>query len=182
MLGAIAAISATGVILVALAGDGGNGTGPSAVGRVEVSGPPRSSLLPISAQAPSFSAPILDGGRMEWTPGAPTVIAIWAPWCPHCQVELPVLAKVSEGYPSVELVTIATAIGESPGPSVDGYMEDNGLTFPVAIDDSRGTLSAAFGIQGFPTIYFVNSDGTVAAAMDGEVPEPALNELFGSLT
>jgi len=182
VLGAIALISAAGVIGVTLAGGGGNGTGPSAVGLVEVSGPPQPALLPKGAQAPSFSAPLLGGGRMEWSPGTPTAIAIWAPWCPHCQVELPVLAAVADRYPTVELVTIATAIDQNPGPTVDGYMEENGLTFPVAIDDSRETLSAAFGIQGFPTIYFVNSDGTVAAAMDGEVPEPALSELFGSLT
>ncbi len=118
---------------------------------------------------------------MEWSPGTPTAIAIWAPWCPHCRAELPVLAAVVDRYPTVDLVTIATAIDQNPGPTVDGYMEENGLTFPVAIDDSRGTLSAAFGIQGFPTIYFVNSDGTVAAAMDGEVPEPTLTRLFDSL-
>jgi hypothetical protein len=53
---------------------------------------------------------------------------------------------------------------------------------PTAIDDAQGTLAAAFGIQGFPTLYFVGSDGVVTQMAEGEVDEDALVRMVDSLT
>jgi hypothetical protein len=61
-------------------------------------------------------------------------------------------------------------------------MADNGITMPTAIDDAQGTLAAAFGIQGFPTLYFVGSDGVVTQMAEGEVDEDALVRMVDSLT
>jgi hypothetical protein len=82
----------------------------------------------------------------------------------------------------VSLITITTSIGAHPGPTPNGYLADAGLTLPVAIDDAEGTLAQAFGLRYFPTIYFIGSDGTVAKAWEGDLPEAQLRELIGSLT
>jgi len=132
---------------------------------------------------PSFTAPELSSGTVDWADyeGKPAVLSVWAPWCPHCQTELPILSDVMDTYPDVGFVTITTAIDAQPGPTPEQYMADNGLTFPVAVDDEQGTLAAAFGIQGFPTLYFVNSDGTVAAELEGEVEETTLRQTIDAL-
>jgi hypothetical protein len=57
---------------------------------------------------------------------------------------------------------VVTAIEDQPGPTPEEYMRDNDLAFPVAVDDDAGTIARALGIQGYPTLYFVSSDGTVA--------------------
>jgi thiol-disulfide isomerase/thioredoxin len=193
-LGALAVV----VIAVAIiAGTGGSaGTGrirPSASGDISISAPPRSSMLAVGDSMPSFSAPgfhmqatgdgySLERDRFDWSryEGSPSVLTIWAPWCPHCQAELPVLSATVAKYPNVRLVSVATSIGQHPGPSPDEYLADHGLTFPVAIDDESGTLARALGVQAFPTIYLVRSDGTVAYAAEGEVaPETLQQELSG---
>lgn len=181
IVGASAILAAV-VVLVLSVGGSGRGK-PSAPGQVQASGPPRTSLLATGEKVPSFSAPALGGGRVDWSEyaGTPVVLALWAPWCPHCQNELPVLDRVAERFPDVELVTIATSIGKQTGPSPAEFMKDHGLAFPVAIDDADGTLARAFGLQYFPTIYFVKSDGTVMQAQEGEIPEATLQALFGSL-
>jgi hypothetical protein len=97
-------------------------------------------------------------------------------------VELPVLARVARDHPDVAFLTIVTAIGDSPGPDAGAFMADNGITMPTAIDDAQGTLAAAFGIQGFPTLYFVGSDGVVTQMAEGEVDEDALVRMVDSLT
>jgi thiol-disulfide isomerase/thioredoxin len=164
----------------------GKGSGkPSPPGSVTVSGPARDRTIPKGEQIPSFSAPALSGGgRVDWSAfaGKKVVLPIWASWCPHCQAELPVLSRVVGGYPGVSLVSITSAVGQEPGPSPQRYMKDHGLAFPVAVDDADATLSRAFGLQFFPTVYFVNSDGTVASVRTGEVSEADLRTLIGALT
>ena len=59
-------------------------------------------------------------------------------------------------------------------------MQDEGLTFPVAVDDGELKLYEAFGIggSGFPTTYWVGADGTVLDATIGETPEAEMRALF----
>jgi hypothetical protein len=88
---------------------------------------------------------------------------------------------VTKEFPSVSLVSIVTAVGDQPGPTPERYLADHGLTFPTAVDDRDGTLAAAFGIQGFPTLYFVSADGSVARYATGEVSEESLRETIAAL-
>jgi thiol-disulfide isomerase/thioredoxin len=157
--------------------------GPSRADDVTVDGPARSEPLVAGQAIPDFSAPGLAGGTVAWSDyeSTPTVLSIWAPWCPSCQKELPIVDRVVRDFPGVSLVTIVTAIGDEPGPTPEGYLADNGLTFPTAVDDRAGTLAGAFGIAGFPTLYFVSSDGTVAEYGIGEVSEARLRTAIGSL-
>ena len=168
------------VMLLGCATGNDGGMGPSAPGQVRVSGPARTSLLEPGEAVPSFSAPALGGGGVNWRTfrGHPVVLALWASWCPHCQLELPVLAKMAEEFPDVRLVTIVCAVGRESGPLPDEYMRDHKLTFPVAIDDEDSTLALAFGIRYFPTVYFVNSDGVVLRAVEGQLATSTLRALF----
>jgi thiol-disulfide isomerase/thioredoxin len=193
-VGALVVIVVAVAVISGLGGSGSTGRiRASASGAISVSASPRSSMLAVGDAIPSFSAPgfhmqargdaySLERERIDWSGygGGPSVLTIWAPWCPHCQAELPVLSATVAKYPSVRLVSVATSIGQHPGPSPDEYLADNGLTFPVAIDDESGTLARALGVQAFPTIYVVGSDGRVSYAAEGEVPTGTLqSELAG---
>jgi thiol-disulfide isomerase/thioredoxin len=182
---AVAAVAAVAAVVVVMTTGGNNGGKPAPTASVHASGPARDTLLAQGDQVPSFSAPALvGGGQVDWSTyaGKKVVLSIWAPWCPHCQAELPVLSSVVAGHPDVSLVTIVTAIGQEPGPSPQQYMKDHNLTFPVAVDDANGTLAKALGVQAFPTLYFVNSDGTVSSEKEGEIQTAELQQLIGALT
>ncbi|MGA9159809.1 MAG: TlpA disulfide reductase family protein [Actinomycetota bacterium] len=185
VLGGFALAGAIAVATVAfLGGSGDPGAGPSDRASVIAAGPARSEPLARGDAVPNFSAPGLAGGTVSWEAYAnrPAVLAVWAPWCPHCQVELPVLDRVMRDHPRVGFVTVVTAIGARPGPTPDGYMRDHGLTFPVAVDDDSGTIADALGVPGFPMLYFVSSDGTVVFQASGEVDEAALREAVSKLS
>jgi thiol-disulfide isomerase/thioredoxin len=191
---ALVAVAAVGAVAFVGAGDATVGDrdaaaavvqrDPSDPGDVTTSGVPRTEPLAVGAAIPDFSAPDVFGGTVRWEDyaGAPAVLAVWAPWCPHCQVELPVLDRVMKEFPAVPLVTVVTSIGDSPGPTPDGYMNDHSLRFPAAVDDADGTLARVFGIRAFPTLYFVGSDGAVVRFAEGEVEAQTLRDLVGSLT
>jgi cytochrome c biogenesis protein CcmG/thiol:disulfide interchange protein DsbE len=173
------------VILAAMffsGGDDGDGFAPSAAGTVTIDREATTKLA-SGEPIPDFEAPELEGGTIAWADqvGRPTVLAIWAPWCPHCQAELPRLAAALENHPDVQLVTITTAYGAQPGPTPGGYMADEGLSFPVAVDDDAGTLMQGFGVSGFPTTYYVASDGTVVTSTEGEVDPAELESILSDL-
>ena len=161
----------------------GGGGKASARGEVTASGPPRASALSVGESIPDFSAPGLAGGRVSWASfqGTPTVLVGWAPWCPHCQKELPVLGRVLKDYPGVRVVSMVTAIGLHPGPASADFMDQHGLAFPVAVDDSTGTLASAFGLSSFPTVYYIGPDGTVRDVVVGEDTEAAMRSRFQDL-
>ena len=184
VLGGLVVVALVVLGVVVLTGGRDEGTGQSTTELVMGGGPPRTEQLAIGEVVPGFSGPGLDGGVVAWSgyAGAPAVLSVWAPWCPHCQVELPILDDVMREFPAVGFVTVVTAIEDQPGPTPEEYMRDNDLAFPVAVDDDAGTIARALGIQGFPTLYFVSSDGTVAQVASGEVGAEDLRQIVGSLT
>jgi thiol-disulfide isomerase/thioredoxin len=168
-------------------GDAGDAASPTATATVDVAvtidGPPEDKLLAQGEPIPDWTAPGLDGGTVVWSERAvgPAILAIWAPWCPHCQAELPRLAEAVEAHPGVSLITIATAVDPETGPSPAEYMASEGLTFPVGLDDEQNTLAAGLGVQGFPTTYFVDAEGLVVAAAAGELEPEAVDQILAFL-
>lgn len=150
---------------------------------MEFDGPSRTAPLVAGEAVPHFSGRGLTGGRVGWSDvaGEPAVLVVWAPWCPHCQVELPVLGRVASEFPSVRVLTVVTAIGEKPGPDPLEFMEENGLTFPTVVDDGNRTILEGLGVTGFPTAFYVGSDGVVLHVTSGETNEQELRALFGAL-
>jgi thiol-disulfide isomerase/thioredoxin len=163
--------------------EGGGETARPAAGAPTRTVDSQSGLLGLGDPFPSFSAPAMTGGRISWEDfvGAPTLVAVWAPWCPHCQAELPVVAAVMREFPAVRLLSVATAIDPQVGPTPRQYMRSQRLDFPVALDDAAGTLARALGVRAFPTLFFVGADGTIRYVHQGEMSAGDLRTVLGSL-
>jgi thiol-disulfide isomerase/thioredoxin len=144
--------------------------------QVSVSGPARSASFPPGSTLPDFSAPALYGGTISWRTyhSAPTVLVVWAAWCPDCRAEVPLVAQVMSHFPGVRLVSIVTAAGEVPGPTPEQFMRSHDLSFPVALDTRDDRLADALGVEAFPTVYYVRADGTVSKVTVGATPEAAV--------
>lgn len=176
----LAGIGAAAIIGVLLTTGGGSGGGKASnPSQVEIASQSRGPLQQ-GETVPEFAAPNLFGGRVAWSDyaGKPTVLVIWAPWCSHCQKELPLLGRIAPDYPGVQIVTVATAIGAEPGPTPDQLMADSNLDAPTAVDDGDETLMKGLGVEGFPTSYYVTADGTVMTMTSGETAEDRLRALF----
>lgn len=141
-------------------------------------------LLQTGDAIPSFSAPALDGGVFTWSDylGTPTVLAVWASWCPHCQAELPRLDAAVKAHTELQLVSVTTAIQMvEDAPSPRQYMDAEGLSFPVAVDDPQVTLMTGLGVTSFPTVFYVDASGTVVTTTAGELEPAALEKILANL-
>lgn len=117
--------------------------------------------------------------------GRAKAIALLAHWCPHCQNEVPEVQAWLEaggGVDGVDLYSVATSMrstGDNYPPSE--WLDREGWTVPVIVDDEQSSVYTAYGSGGFPFWVFVNSDGTVALRMQGFIPISDLEQVMAAL-
>lgn len=121
--------------------------------------------------------------------GKTVFLNFWATWCGPCKSEMPDIQKLYESYGenSEDLVVLAVA---NPGgqdvsqEEIEQFLEDNGYTFPVLMDDTGITL-AYYGISAFPTTFMIDSGGNVygyvPGAMTADIMESIVQQTMDSV-
>jgi cytochrome c biogenesis protein CcmG/thiol:disulfide interchange protein DsbE len=123
--------------------------------------------------------PSLDGVSFDGAPvsvssdGTPKLLIFLAHWCPHCQNEVPVVQDWidANGMPAgVDFISVATATnrGQANYPP-SAWLEREGWTVPVLVDDVAGSAGEAFGVSSYPFWVFVDGEGNVAGRAAGEL-------------
>ncbi|CAL62658.2 Putative thiol:disulfide interchange protein [Herminiimonas arsenicoxydans] len=105
--------------------------------------------------------------------GKPTVINLWATWCPPCQREMPVFAKAQQQNPGIHFVFINQ--GESRL-LVEQFLTKNKLTMQNVLIDASGAAGKAFEVKGMPSTYFFDANGKLLDSRLGEVSDASLME------
>ncbi len=121
--------------------------------------------------------------------GKTVFLNFWATWCGPCKSEMPDIQKLYESYGenSEDLVVLAVA---NPGgqdvsqEEIEQFLEDNGYTFPVLMDDTGMTL-AYYGISAFPTTFMIDTNGNVygyvPGAMTADIMESIVQQTMDSV-
>lgn len=134
--------------------------------------------LAAGTPAPAFSAHDLKGNLIQLTDyaGTPVMVTFWSPDCFACREELPALQAIATD-PTAN-VTLLTIVSKVPTAEVQAFVEAEGLTFPVIVDEA-GAIAHDYKISGVPVSYFINPDGKVDHNVIGAGDEGALtNNLF----
>lgn len=98
----------------------------------------------------------------------PTVLYVWADWCPYCKHTSPAIEHLHRrGYRVVSL-----AMQSGTDAQVHAYMRTHGLSFPV-VNDPDGKISRALGVGVTPTIAVI-SNGRMRLATSGWTSEYGL--------
>ncbi|MQA33946.1 TlpA family protein disulfide reductase [Modestobacter roseus] len=114
-----------------------------------------------------FTGGSLDLGRAQ---GTPTVVNLWASWCPPCREELPVVQELADAAGDrLRVLSIDSQDRAAAGAS---FADDAGVTLPTAFDED-GEVTAALGLRSLPHTLFLAADGSVAHVQVGQVPSLA---------
>lgn len=98
--------------------------------------------------------------------GAPTVINLWATWCPPCRREMPALAKAQDAHPDVRFLFVNQ--GEGPA-QVSDWLEETGLEIDNVLLDRAMAVPRHYGTVGLPVTLFLGPDGRLVEAHTGEI-------------
>jgi thiol-disulfide isomerase/thioredoxin len=119
------------------------------------------------------------------TDGTAKILLFVAHWCPHCQVEVPVVQDWLNTNPlpaGVELISISTGISSARDnypPSA--WLDRENWTSPVLKDSTASEIGQAFGLPAYPYWVFVGADGQVLQRATGELSTVALDNAAAAL-
>lgn len=103
--------------------------------------------------------------------GQPTVINLWATWCPPCRREMPVLAAAQKSMPGIRFVFADQ--GEASA-AVQRYLRQEQLSLDHVLMDPNMDLSNWYGARGYPTTLFIGADGLLRDIQIGELSQGSL--------
>jgi len=117
--------------------------------------------------------PVPDGKTSVLTDfkGKPTVVNLWATWCPPCQREMPVLQQAQAEHPEFHFLFLNQ--GETAG-TVRAFITALGLPLRNVMLDPNGEASAEFGHGALPTTPFFDAQGRLLGAHRGELSRATL--------
>lgn len=106
---------------------------------------------------------------------APTVVNLWASWCPPCLEELPAVERYAgRAKGSVRVIGVVTRDHHDTAQTV---IDDKKLTFPM-LEDQQQRLLLAVDRNALPVTLFVTAAGSVAYVYNGTALDEASLELM----
>lgn len=127
--------------------------------------------------APHMTLDQLDGPpvTLSQADDRPTVINLWATWCPPCRREMPALAQAEERNPDVRFLFINQGEG---GDKIRDYLEMEGINLRHILLDPAMDVPEHYRTVGLPVTLFLNTDGTLGHAHIGEIaPEQIAHQI-----
>jgi peroxiredoxin len=120
--------------------------------------------------APEFSLKALDGtayALQKLLLQGPAVAAFFKVSCPVCQFTFPFLERIYKRYGGDGLTFLG--ISQDAAPDTRDFAKEFGVTFPTVLDEKgKGyPASNAYGLTSVPTIFFIETDGTVKVSCTG---------------
>jgi thiol-disulfide isomerase/thioredoxin len=146
---------------------------------------------PAGDPAVGSPAPEVSGVGFHGTPisisneGRPKVVLFLAHWCPHCQREVPAIARylTENDFPDgIDFFAVATASSsDRPNWPPSAWLVREDWSIPTLVDDETFSALRAFGQGGFPYYVLVDRNGLVAHRMSGEQDPVSLAEMMQTL-
>lgn len=138
-------------------------------------------LLRAGMRAPDFPLARLEagaaGGTVDlahlWHDG-PVLLAFFKSSCPVCQMTLPFLERIYRGRTPGSLDIYG--VSQDDAPTTAEFGAEFGLHFPMLLDteESGYPASNAYGLSHVPSLFLVESNGTIAWSLEGFVKRELL--------
>jgi thiol-disulfide isomerase/thioredoxin len=150
---------------------------------------PTQAQISVGQIAPTFAVSTTSGPfDLANNGGKPTLLELFATWCPHCQRETQVLdALYASDASKVNFVAVsASSMGSdeaTPESQADviGFMQRFRVIYPIAFDPDLG-VAKKYLQGGFPTIVLISKDNKILAIGSGELPGAQLQKAMLAAT
>ena len=121
-------------------------------------------VRPAGARAAEdFTLPTLGGGTfgLSGQRGKAVLVNFWATWCPPCLAEMPAMERLWRRHRAEGFVIVAVSV-DADAAIVPRFIEDRGVSFPVAFDPEM-KVAGAYGVRALPASFVIDHRGRMAA-------------------
>lgn len=138
---------------------------------------------PLPAETRAARDPITFGGRdivsgetveLASFRGKPTVIAIWASWCPPCQEDGPVFARYAREHPEVAFLGVDFDDGPE---AARAFARIYRWRFPSIADPDGRIAERRLGMQNMPTTIVLDAEHREVGRLVGATTAAELDRL-----
>jgi peroxiredoxin len=135
--------------------------------------------LQIGAKAPDFELKTLTGETVKLSSlkGKKVMLNFWATWCPPCKAEMPAMEQFSK---QIGKDVVILAVNIDPQLDVKGFVDKNGITFPVLLD-TDDKVNEMYQIISIPTTYFIDSNGIIQNKYTGAMQHAVMKQFTENL-
>lgn len=181
------------VAAVAAGCSAGSDTSQSTVSPT-ATGSPAATESPVAAADPSaeggetltipaeldFTATTVDDEQFsgQSLAGKPVAMWFWAPWCPVCQREAPMVAQAASNNPEVTFVGVG-ALDQAP--AMREFVDKFAVGEFTQLADTDAAVWAKFGVTQQPAFAFITPAGEVDVVR-GTLSDAELRERVAALT
>ena len=118
--------------------------------------------------APGFSLKSLD--YKDYSLNAllergPVVAGFFKVSCPVCQFTFPFLERLHKRYGGDGVTFLG--ISQDDARATQKFAKEYGVTFPLLLDENGYPVSNAYGLTNVPTVFLIETDGTVKISCMG---------------
>ena len=113
----------------------------------------------VDPRPPDFTLADLDGNtfQLSSTQGKVVLLHFFAPWCPVCQSEAPVLAELHDQFGAAGLVIVAVAVQAVSLDQIRNFKDTYEVPYLILVDDGRVSV-VGYGVNSIPTTYFIDKE------------------------
>jgi thiol-disulfide isomerase/thioredoxin len=149
---------------------------------------PITAAIAVGSTAPEFSVSTTAGPfDLAKNGGKPTLLEVFATWCPHCQRETAILNRLYAADKSkINIVAVEGSDrgidNTSPASAADMmvFVQKFAVTYPVAYDPDL-TVAKSYLQSGYPTIALIDAHNKIVALGGGELPEAGLRNAIDNV-
>ena len=127
--------------------------------------------------APDFTGELMDGTSITLSElqGKPVIINFWATWCGPCVKEMPAFERLKDDFGD-KIGIIAVNCGDD-AETVKDFVEENGYTFPVVLDEEY-SISMLHPTNSIPYTVVLDAEGKVTHISTGALDADTMYERY----
>ena len=127
--------------------------------------------------APDFTGELMDGTSITLSElqGKPVIINFWATWCGPCVKEMPAFERLKDDFGD-KIGIIAVNCGDD-AETVKDFVEENGYTFPVVLDEAY-SISMLYPTNSIPYTVVLDAEGKVTHISTGALDADTMYERY----
>ena len=127
--------------------------------------------------APDFTGELMDGTSITLSElqGKPVIINFWATWCGPCVKEMPAFERLKDDFGD-KIGIIAVNCGDD-AETVKDFVEENGYTFPVVLDEEY-SISMLYPTNSIPYTVVLDAEGKVTHISTGALDADTMYERY----